>query len=463
MKKVFFIMTMAAACMICMTGCGDDGGVALTGITVVPKTIKMAVGNQQKITVTAVPADATDVVYTYVSQNTSVATVDNNGIVTLVGVGKTTITVTSATFSETVDVEGTLNSIAVKDAAGNIAGVYPYSGQSIEIALTAEVLPAGSAVTPVWTSSAENVTVEAAGNGLTATATLTGLGTAIITATVDNVSGTYTISTESPFDEAAGYWTFEDETNLGKATVGTDLTEMHVDVVPGPSATKKAVQVRDQQKALKWAHNLTISDVGYRGQWYGQPYKIANTYTVLFDVQPAEDLYNIDRVAAPLFYAENTTGRDLEYLLDAEGAAFWVRSIDGVMTLYANGNKWTIADINATKATKPWYRIVVKVWPAVPGDEGYNPNEADNPFHRDLWINGVKVEDIIRGDNTYYRVGMFENSPTWFLTGSEGDRTKFDEGKQRYVDNIHMPCSTIAVWDGLLTDDQIASLGGVSK
>jgi hypothetical protein len=458
MKKVFFIMTMAAACMMCMTGCGDDGGVALTGITVVPKTIKMAVGNQQKITVTAVPADATDVVYSYVSQNTSVATVDNNGIVTLAGVGKTTITVTSATFSETVDVEGTLNDITVKDAAGNIAGVYPYNGQPILIELTAEVLPAGSAVTPVWTSNAENATVEAAGNGLTTTVTLTGIGTAIITATVDNVSGTYTISTESAFESAAGYWEFNDETNLGKATVGTDLTELtYVDVVAGPSAAKMAVQIRDHQKALRWEHNLTISDVEYHEQWFGDMYKIANTFTVLFDVRPMEQ-YDIDRLASPLYYSENVNEAPR-----AESPAFWVRSIDGVMNLYANGNRWTIADINATKATKPWYRIVVKVWPSVPEDPDFDPKNDPHSFHRELWIDGKLVEDQVRGDNTYYRVGMFERSPVWFLTGSDGTRNDFNQDKQRYWDDIPMPCSTIAVWDKLLTDDEIASLGGVSK
>jgi hypothetical protein len=428
--------------------------VALTGITVTPKTIKLAVGDQQKITVTAVPADATDVVYTYVSQNTSVATVDNNGIVTIAGVGKTTVTVTSATFSETVDVEGILNGITVKDADGNIAGTYPYNGQPITIALTAEVIPAGSDVTPVWTSNAANATVEAAGNGLTATVNLTGEGAAVITATVGDVAGTYAISTTSVFESAAGYWTFDDPANLGKATRGLDLTEVqYLEIVEGPSATKKAIQVVDRQPSLKWEHNLTISDYNYTHVWGDYGYKAADVFTLLFDVRPIDQWSGIDRINSPLYWNEY-----------GEGSPFGVRVMDETMRLYSNGNAWTFDPFSPEKKeAKPWYRIVIKVWPAVPGDEGYNPDDANHPFHRDLWVNGVRIGDQIRGDNTLFRVAPIENASIWFFTGSQADRDRYDEQKQRYQDYIPLPCSTIAVWDRVLTDEEIISLGGVSK
>jgi hypothetical protein len=144
--------------------------------------------------------------------------------------------------------------------------------------------------------------------------------------------------------------------------------------------------------------------------------------------------------------------------------------MDNSMRLYANGNGWAFDDFTSEKiAAKPWYRVVIKVWPAVEGDEGYNPADADHPFHRELWINGVKVGDQIRGDNTFYRVGFAENnipvgSPAavpgvWFLTGSD-----LNDTEPNY--DVPMPCSTIAVWavwDGLLTDEQIVLLGNVSK
>jgi hypothetical protein len=106
---------------------------------------------------------------------------------------------------------------------------------------------------------------------------------------------------------------------------------------------------------------------------------------------------------------------------------------------------------------------VIKVWPALQTDPDADPTNHEHAFHRELWVDGKLINDEIRGDNSYYRVGMFENSPVWFLTGSESNRKDFNEEKQKHVDDIPMPCSTIAVWDKLLTDTEIASLGGVSK
>jgi hypothetical protein len=318
-------------------------------------------------------------------------------------------------------------------------------------------------VKPTWASSADNATVEAADDGLTATVTLTGIGTVIITATVNDVEGTYTISTSSAFESAAGYWTFDDPANLGKATIGTDLTELAgLKIVEGPSATKGAVQAEPQQKVLKWEHNLTIADTEYHEQWYGHSYKIANTFTVLFDVRPIEQ-WDMDRLASPLYYAENTD-QSGDYPVNAENWAFAVRSMDEVMKLYANGNQWSFDPFTPEKkAAKPWYRIVIKVWPALQTDPDAQPDNHEHAFHRELWVDGKLVNDDLRGDNSYYRVGMFENSPVWFLTGSESSRNDFNQEKGKYVDDIPMPCSTIAVWDKLLSDEEIASLGGVSK
>jgi hypothetical protein len=351
-------------------------------------------------------------------------------------------------------VEGILNGITVKDADGNSAGTYPYNGQPITIALTAEVIPAGSDVTPVWTSGAANATVEAAGNGMTATVTLTGEGMVQITATVGDVTGTYAISTTSVFESAAGYWTFEDPANLGKATRGSDLTEVqYLEIVEGPSATKKAIQVVDRQPSLKWEHNLTIADYNYIHPWGYYGYKAADVFTLLFDVRPIDQWSGIDRINSPLYWNEY-----------GEGSPFGVRVMDETMRIYSNGNPWTFDTFSPEKReAKPWYRIVIKVWPAVPGDEGYNPDDADHPYHRDLWVNGERIGDQIRGDNTLYRVAPIENTPIWFFAGSQADRDRYNETKQRYEDYIPIPCSTVAVWDRVLTDEEIISLGGVSK
>jgi hypothetical protein len=280
-----------------------------------------------------------------------------------------------------------------------------------------------------------------------------------ITATVGDVTGTYAISTSSVFESAAGYWTFEDPANLGKAIRGVDLTELNVEIVEGPSATKKAIQVVDRQPALKWEHNLTIVDHAYSHPYGYYGYKTANA-TVLFDVRPtvqwadpfAGREVGSDRIASPLYWNEY-----------GENYCFGIRNLQGALGVYANGSPWKFEDMTTELMTvKPWYRIVIRICPAYPGDPGYNPEDANDPFRRAIWVNGVLIADEIRGDNSYYRAGFIENAPIWFLTGSDRDRNAYNEARG-YYDYAPMPCSTIAVWDRLLTDDEIIALGGVSR
>lgn len=80
--------------------------VNVTGVTV-DTEISVAAGSSKKITASVEPSNATVKGLTYVSQNTEIATVDENGNVKGVAVGSTTVTVTSVddtTKSATVNV-----------------------------------------------------------------------------------------------------------------------------------------------------------------------------------------------------------------------------------------------------------------------------------------------------------------------------------------------------------------------
>ncbi|MDR0394186.1 MAG: Ig-like domain-containing protein, partial [Tannerella sp.] len=115
MQKMFLFLVSVLVCGMLTTSCGeDDKGVALTDFTLSPTEIKKPVGEIQKVTATAVPSDATDVVYTWTSANENVATVNTEGIVRITGVGTTTVTATSGTISKTVQVEGTIVGITLK-------------------------------------------------------------------------------------------------------------------------------------------------------------------------------------------------------------------------------------------------------------------------------------------------------------------------------------------------------------
>ncbi|HZK24461.1 MAG TPA: Ig-like domain-containing protein [Oscillospiraceae bacterium] len=68
-------------------------GIAVTGVSVTPTSLEMYIADTSSLTATVAPADATDQSITWSSSSTSVATVDNNGLVTAHVPGSTTITV----------------------------------------------------------------------------------------------------------------------------------------------------------------------------------------------------------------------------------------------------------------------------------------------------------------------------------------------------------------------------------
>lgn len=84
------------------------GSIAVTGVSVAPTTLNMVVGDTGEVTATVSPANASDPSVTWSSDNTAVATVDENGTVTAVGEGSATITATTVvgefTGSTTVNV-----------------------------------------------------------------------------------------------------------------------------------------------------------------------------------------------------------------------------------------------------------------------------------------------------------------------------------------------------------------------
>ena len=77
--------------------------VAVTGVTIAPKTASLSLAGTktQQLTPTIAPAGATNKAVTYVSSDPTKATVNASGLVTGVAIGTTTITVTTADGSKT--------------------------------------------------------------------------------------------------------------------------------------------------------------------------------------------------------------------------------------------------------------------------------------------------------------------------------------------------------------------------
>jgi len=68
----------------------------ITSVTIAPKTLSLAIGNSSSLTASVLPAIAENKTVTWTSNNSKIASVDANGLVTAIAKGSATITATSA-------------------------------------------------------------------------------------------------------------------------------------------------------------------------------------------------------------------------------------------------------------------------------------------------------------------------------------------------------------------------------
>ena len=77
-------------------------GIAVTGVKVTPTTVDLKVNETKQLTISVEPDNATNKTYTCKSDKESVATVDKTGLVTAVGAGTATITITTEDGGKTI-------------------------------------------------------------------------------------------------------------------------------------------------------------------------------------------------------------------------------------------------------------------------------------------------------------------------------------------------------------------------
>jgi len=164
----------------------------VASLKVLPATWEAAETDTQQLTADAVDANAVDVdvinMVTWASDDTDVATVDEFGVITAVGIGTCTITgtlsnVALGTHTDTVDVTVTYDHLEV--LAATFEGVATDTQQE-----TAEIVDANDVKTDViatatWSSDDEGVATVTSPGGLI---TLVAEGTCTITGSYDEES-----------------------------------------------------------------------------------------------------------------------------------------------------------------------------------------------------------------------------------------------------------------------------------
>ena len=178
---------MTATCVVTV----KSKVVAVSGITLSQSTATLVEGGTLTLAATVTPDDATDKTVTWSSSNTSVAIVDENGIVKALAAGSATITATAGNMTATCVVTVKSKVVAVSGITLSQSTATLVEGGTLTLAAT--VTPDDATdKTVTWSSSNTSVAIVDA-NGLVVALTD---GTAIITATASNMSAVCVVTVE---------------------------------------------------------------------------------------------------------------------------------------------------------------------------------------------------------------------------------------------------------------------------
>jgi uncharacterized protein YjdB len=398
--------------------------VPLVSIGVDQTTVSLPVDDSVTIVTTKAPVNATGVEFTWTSANPEIATVDATGKIKIVGVGETTVTVSFGSVKTEISVIGIIKKLTIVDASGESNG-NAVLGDKVQLSVIIE--PANTGLTPdSWSSNDDNIATVSQ----TGLVTVTGSGYATISAVVNGITATYTVATQSAFDDALGYWRFDDPQDLGKATKGTDLFVYGtVTSVDGPSETNLAVEGTRGEQNLKWEHQQNPDPDAFTMMWDMRVYSIRQYYCLYWN--------SIDGDGS--FFAR---WRIEDY---KDPVTEEVVALQRPLLSVGRGSYWPLMEIPEGD-TSNWIRLVITfTFPDRTAGAGFYNAYVDGVLTVSnkgctpalLW-NPDRLEEI---------------PPLYFLSdggigGGDGD------------DAPH-PVAAIAVWDKILTDQEIAALGKV--
>ena len=350
------------------------------------------------------PLDATNRELLWKNSNPAVATVSETGLITPLMRGTTTLTILAASnvnITATLNVTVTLRYIALESIKLSAPDIKIRPGETYRATVT--YVPADATNKNVsWSSSDEAIATVV--NGVV---TGVDVGNAVITVVSDAYPGieaklnVAVAADPDPFDvlvSAKGLWRFSDPSNIGRATIGQNLTP-----VLGTHASREITpldggRVRvGRSSYFVCQHGIPPSKSSY-----------VTEYTMLFDFAlPSLAQWRVFYWAKPQLGVHNDGG------------------------LYINAsNRLGHGSYSTTFAcaVNTYYRLIIVY-------------KGDGFSH--LYINGAFIHRFNNyGDDTK------SLAPTiWFFT----------DGSSGY--DIVMDVSTIAIWDRVLTDAEIAALG----
>ena len=231
-----------------------SGPVAVTGVTIAPTSTSIEAGQTAQLTATVTPAGADDPSVKWTSADASIASVDENGLVTANAVGTTTITVTTTdggfTASCTVNVTAPPAQIEVESISMKSATTIGI-GSSETLAVTYNPTDANTGKALTWSSDNEAVATVDANGKVTGVAE----GKTTITATTANgKSATCTVTVQAIAVKGV---------SLNKTSVSIKVgnTETLTATVDPANATNKNVTWSSSNTAIATVNNGVVTAV----------------------------------------------------------------------------------------------------------------------------------------------------------------------------------------------------------
>ena len=190
-----FLIPLATAVVLALSCEKTPKEVAVSGVSIDRSTVEMTIGQTVQLSATVTPSDATDQSITWSSTKNSVATVNNNGLVTAVAEGRTTIKARVGGKTSACIVTVKKEIIPVTSISLDLSTLSLTKGESKT--LVATVSPANATYKQIiWASSDPNVASVNSEGKVSAVAK----GNATITAQVDEVKATCAVTVTVPVE-----------------------------------------------------------------------------------------------------------------------------------------------------------------------------------------------------------------------------------------------------------------------
>lgn len=228
----------------------EVGDTDVTGVTLDRRNLSLLPGSTATLVATVAPTSATNKSLTWKSSDTSIATVDANGIVTAVKEGTATITVTTVdgSYTATCTVTISKDNVAVTGVSLNKTSLTLAVNESSTV--TATVTPSGATNKNVtWSSDNTKVATVSSKGVITGKAD----GTAVITVTTED--GKYTASVTVTVKTVA--------------VTGVSLNKGTTSIVEGKTETLKATikPTNASNKTVTWSSsNTAVATVDANGK-----------------------------------------------------------------------------------------------------------------------------------------------------------------------------------------------------